>query len=76
MRNLLIGTESLKPCTVFGSVRNIEEHISAYKRIVLQNLKTIENYEKLQNNKFFLFFFSQLTFKVVSHFALRSAKAR
>ena len=35
---------------VFGSVKNIEENISAEKRIVLQNLKTIESYKKLQNN--------------------------
>ena len=35
---------------VFGAVKNIEDNISAEKRIVLQNLKTIESYKKLQNN--------------------------
>ena len=34
---------------MFGSVWNIKDNVSAYKRIVLQNLNTKENYKKLKD---------------------------
>ena len=50
---------------IFRSIGNIEEHISAEERIVLQNLKTIETKKTTKQNTIFRGSFSQLFFRLL-----------